>query len=406
MADTFTDAIEAGASGGPRFSQEGLDLVRTFEGFRPKAYYDLGGNRGTLTVGYGFTKSDIPDLTPSYTIDRRRAEQMLPSLLDKKYGPSVTRNVKVPLNDQQYSALTSFVYNVGPGAFERSTLLKKLNAGDFSGAASEFDKWIFAGGKPVEGLARRRAAEKALFSNDTQALGAILERQKFGSAVASGNMPGSRQGTGDDFRSAIEEAVYRDNGVRATKQQAEQKMPAGSTTKPISRAEAEQPMSSGDKLAEMERRLKRETAGLAEPPRVDGEPSQTQVASATPTDPFSELPPPVPEDQRPKSGTSTVNALLKLAGKEPIDLSGAGSGVEVDFEFGLGDILSGLGKTLSRNLTDYFAKGGAISPVPDSPEEMEQSEIPFAESVNFSTSMPNVQSGLARTAGLAPGRRS
>ena len=355
MADTFTDAIEAGAGGGPRFSQEGLDLVRTFEGFRPDAYYDLGKNKGTLTVGYGFTKADIPDLKPGYKIDKTRAEQLLPSLLNRKYGPTIIQNVKVPLSDQQYSALTSFAYNVGPTAFKQSTMLKKLNSGDFEGAASEFDRWIFAGGKPVDGLARRRAAEKALFMGDTQNLGRILEGQKFG-------------GMGADLSQASQPAENKWEGF--------------------------------------EERMKALTESLPEPPSVTGEKKEgTAVAQAT--DPFSELPPSVPEDQKPKSETSTVNALMKMAGKEPIDLSGAGSSVKIDVKPpGFGDILAGIGTSLSRGFTNYFAQGGAFTPMPDNPEQMKQSQIPFAQNVNFSTSMPNVQAGLARTAGIAPQRRA
>ena len=403
MADTFTDAIESGAGGGPRFSQEGLDLVRTFEGFRPDAYYDLGKNKGTLTVGYGFTKADIPDLKPGYKIDQRRAEQLLPNLLNRKYGPSIIQNVKVPLSDQQYSALTSFAYNVGPRAFKESTLLKKLNAGDFEGAASEFDRWIFAGGKPVDGLARRRAAEKALFMGDTQNLGRILEFQKFGGMGA--DLSQANQQTEKDLVSSMEDAVQRDTGVKATKKEAEQLLPA-QTGASVEKKTAEQLVASSDKWQGFEERLKKLTENLPEPPSVTGE-KKEEIAVAQAIDPFSELPPSVPEEQKPKSGTSTVNALLKLAGKEPIDLSGAGSNVEIDIkEPGFGDILAGIGTSLGRGFTNYFTQGGAFTPMPDNPEEMAESEIPFAQSVNFSTSMPNVQAGLTRTAGIAPLRRA
>ena len=70
---------------------------------------------------------------------------------------------RVPLNENQIDALTSFVYNVGQNAFANSTLLRKLNDGDFNGAADEFMKWIHAGGKVVQGLVNRRATEKELF---------------------------------------------------------------------------------------------------------------------------------------------------------------------------------------------------------------------------------------------------
>ena len=190
MADTFTDAIDARSEGRPVFSQEGLDILRTFEGFRPDAYYDLDNKKkkGKLTVGYGFTDNDIPDLRPGYTIDKARAEQMLPDLINRKYGPSVLGSVKVPLNDQQYSALTSLVYNIGPTNFGKSTLLKKLNSGDFEGAAEQFKVWNKAGGKTLEGLVKRRGAEEALFKGDTQTLGAILEQQKFGTPSLGKNL--------------------------------------------------------------------------------------------------------------------------------------------------------------------------------------------------------------------------
>lgn len=182
MADTFTDAVESGAQGAPSFSQEGLDLVRTFEGFRPDAYYDLDNKKklGKLTVGYGFTDNDIPGLKPGFKIDRAAAEKMLPDLINRKYAPAVLEKVKTPLNNQQFSALTSLVYNIGPTKFGSSTLLKKLNSGDYGGAAAEFKKWNKAGGKTLDGLVKRRRAEEALFNGETDTLGSILESQKFG----------------------------------------------------------------------------------------------------------------------------------------------------------------------------------------------------------------------------------
>jgi lysozyme len=182
MADTFTDAVESGAQGAPVFSQEGLDLVRTFEGFRPDAYYDLDNKKklGKLTVGYGFTGNDIPGLKPGFKIDKAAAEKMLPDLINRKYAPAVLEKVKTPLNNQQFSALTSLVYNIGPTKFGSSTLLKKLNSGDYSGAAGEFKKWNKAGGKTLDGLVKRRRAEEALFNGETDTLGSILESQKFG----------------------------------------------------------------------------------------------------------------------------------------------------------------------------------------------------------------------------------
>lgn len=179
MADTFVDAVNAKAEGRNAISPEGLDLVKTFESFKPNAYYDRGGKKGTLTVGYGFTKHDIPNLNENFVMDKPAAEKMLPDLISNKYGSVVTNSVKVPLSDQQYSALASLAYNIGPTAFKNSTLVKKLNSGDVEGATAEFARWNKAGGKQVEGLTRRRAAEQALFKGDTMGLGKILEQQKF-----------------------------------------------------------------------------------------------------------------------------------------------------------------------------------------------------------------------------------
>jgi GH24 family phage-related lysozyme (muramidase) len=203
MADSFVDAVNSKATGGNAIVPEAMDLLKTFESFKPTSYYDLDNKkkRGTLTVGYGFTKNDIPEIREGYSIDKGTADRMLPDLVKTKYGATVREKVKVPLNDQQYSALTSFAYNVGPTNFSNSTLLKKLNAGDYNGAADQFKVWNKAGGQTMEGLNRRRAAEEALFKGDTMTLGSILEKQKFG-----GNEPKKKGGlsdTGETFLDAV-----------------------------------------------------------------------------------------------------------------------------------------------------------------------------------------------------------
>lgn len=379
MADTFTQAVEAGAKGGPRFSPEGLEIVRTFEGFRPKAYYDLGGTKGKLTVGYGFTNYDIPELKPGYTMDQKKAEELLPNLINRKYGPSVTRNVKVPLTDQQYSALTSLVYNIGPTNFANSTLLKKLNAGDYSGAADEFSRWIYAGGQPATGLVRRRAAEQALFTGDNQRLVNILEGQKFGLPMPQDLGQTKQKKTEDNFVQAVEEATKKGQSKSQT---------------------AVEQVASSDRWQGFEERLKKLTENLPEPPPIDGSKPDTQIAQA---DPFSELPPSSPEDQGAKSKTSTVNALLKLVGKEPIDLSGAGSNINVDFKFGAGDVMAGIATSIGRGLKDYFAQGGSATPVPDNAEKLAP-EIPMAANVELASNVPMVQSGLPINAGFGQRR--
>lgn len=136
-------------------SKQGLELIKHFEGLRLAAYKC---SAGVWTIGYGHTGG----VNPGDIIDEITAE----SLLRKDVAVSesaVSRLVSVPLNQHQFDALVSFVFNLGAGNFRTSTLLKKLNAGDYSGAADEFSRWINAGGKPLPGLARRREAERLLF---------------------------------------------------------------------------------------------------------------------------------------------------------------------------------------------------------------------------------------------------
>jgi lysozyme len=143
-----------------KINKETLNLIKEFEGLELKAYKD---DVGVWTIGYGHT-ADAGDPKPvsGMVITAKQAEDLLLKDL-KKYEADVQRYVKVPLNDNQYGALVSFDYNLGPGNFSKSTLLKKVNAKDFEGAANEFKKWNKAGGKVLKGLTRRRAAEKALF---------------------------------------------------------------------------------------------------------------------------------------------------------------------------------------------------------------------------------------------------
>jgi GH24 family phage-related lysozyme (muramidase) len=137
-------------------NQEGLDLIKHFEGFRDKAYICPAG---VLTIGYGTTGTRV---RTGMVIDKKTAEQWL--LEDvKKFEDGVESRVKVKLGSNQFSALVCFAYNVGIGAFDQSTMLRKLNNGDYTGAAAEFDKWVKGGGRTLPGLVRRRNSEKALF---------------------------------------------------------------------------------------------------------------------------------------------------------------------------------------------------------------------------------------------------
>lgn len=137
-------------------NQAGLDLIKESEGFREMAYSDPGG---TLTIGYGHTG---PDVVEGMIITPEQAEQLLRQDVQEAED-AVANLVTVPLNENQFSALTSFVYNLGPGDLEDSQLLVLLNQGDYLGAAEEFLGFNTDGGVVLDGLTRRREAERQLF---------------------------------------------------------------------------------------------------------------------------------------------------------------------------------------------------------------------------------------------------
>ncbi len=133
----------------------GLNLIKEFEGLRLQAYKCPAD---IWTIGYGHTAGIGPDdvITEAQAI----------SLLCQDVVASeqaVNQYVHVPLTQNQFDALVSFIFNLGVGNFLTSTLLKKLNAGDYDGAVQEFERWIHANGKALPGLVRRREAERVLF---------------------------------------------------------------------------------------------------------------------------------------------------------------------------------------------------------------------------------------------------
>ncbi len=141
--------------GPKRTNKNGLLLIKSFEGLRLKAYKDAVG---IWTIGYGTTRG----VRPGQVITEAQAVQFLQEDLTR-FEKSINEVVRSPINDNQFSALACFTYNVGPGAFRSSTLLKKLNAGDIRGAADELLRWDKAGGRTLAGLTRRRKAERLLF---------------------------------------------------------------------------------------------------------------------------------------------------------------------------------------------------------------------------------------------------
>lgn len=136
-------------------NETGLNLIRDFEGRRLNAYQDAVG---VWTIGYGHTRTAYPG--------QRITEAGATALLREDvatFERAVSQAVRVPLTDNQYAALVSFAFNVGSGALNSSTLLRRLNAGDYYGAANELLRWNRAGGRELYGLTRRREAERSLF---------------------------------------------------------------------------------------------------------------------------------------------------------------------------------------------------------------------------------------------------
>jgi lysozyme len=138
-----------------KVNQKGLDLLKHFEGLSLTSYKDIVGR---WTIGYGITEGVVPGMV----ITVEQAQEMLQNALEPREA-AVSAMIKVPVTEDEFSALVLLAYNVGLANFKKSTLLKLLNAGDKSGCAKEFPKWNRAGGKEVAGLTRRRLAEQALF---------------------------------------------------------------------------------------------------------------------------------------------------------------------------------------------------------------------------------------------------
>lgn len=144
-----------------KVNNTGLDLIKRFEGFSSKPYICPAG---VPSIGYGATYyEDRKRVTMSDpTITKERGEQLLRNLVDD-FAMHVERMIKVPVTENQFAALVSLAFNIGLGNFSRSTVLRKLNTFDYDGAANNFWQWRKGGGKVLQGLVNRRAAEKELF---------------------------------------------------------------------------------------------------------------------------------------------------------------------------------------------------------------------------------------------------
>jgi len=139
-------------------NQKGIELIKMFEGFKPEPYVCSGGY---LTIGYGH-KLLPSDSYKQITIEK--AEIILQNDL-RRTERSVLKYIDAQINEDQFSALVSFTFNLGPAALQRSALRQKVNYGQYEDAAKEFQKWVYAGGKKIMGLVRRRRLESQLFAS-------------------------------------------------------------------------------------------------------------------------------------------------------------------------------------------------------------------------------------------------
>lgn len=141
-----------------RINPAGLELVKHFEGLYLRPYLCPSGVK---SIGWGHTGKTARQ---GRAITVEKAELLLQQDM-KEFEAVVSKYVKVPLTDNQFSALVSFTFNTGDGAFQRSSLLKKLNKGDYAGAADELPKWRRGSRGILKGLVLRRKAEQKLFKS-------------------------------------------------------------------------------------------------------------------------------------------------------------------------------------------------------------------------------------------------
>ena len=144
--------------------QQTIDHLKKWEGLRLQAYPDPGSRDGNpWTIGYGHTSDGFMRVAKGLRITQAEAEAALRHDAGEA-AAAINNLVKVPLADNQQGALISFVFNVGIGAFGKSTLLKKLNGGDYNSVPGELARWNKNDGKVMAGLTNRRSAEAGLWA--------------------------------------------------------------------------------------------------------------------------------------------------------------------------------------------------------------------------------------------------
>ena len=141
-------------------TENGLALIKRFEGFAPEVYVCPGG---WPTIGYGHVVRDDERKRFADGIEEATAEELLRRDVETAERATL-RLIGVPLEDGQFDALTSFTVNLGAGALQRSTLRRKVNREEHDAVPREFRRWVWAGGRKLKGLVRRREAEAVFYA--------------------------------------------------------------------------------------------------------------------------------------------------------------------------------------------------------------------------------------------------
>jgi lysozyme len=140
-------------------TRHGIELIKRFEGFEPRIYLDAAGYP---TIGFGHLVRGYEREAFKNGISEAAGEELLINDIIAA-EQAVLRLIKVSLTDGQFDALVSFTFNLGGGALQRSTLRRKVNREEHTDVPVEFMKWVWAGGKKLKGLIRRRSAESLLY---------------------------------------------------------------------------------------------------------------------------------------------------------------------------------------------------------------------------------------------------
>ena len=159
MQESTKKILKRVAVGTLSLSSAGLIAITQFEGFSNKVYIPIEGD--VPTAGYGHTGPDVDRLSVGTYITKEQALQWLAEDTQEAQD-AIKRCVHVPLSQNEFDAYSSFVYNLGSTKFCNSTLVKKLNSGDYYGACKELHRWVYAQGRVIKGLEARRKMESLM----------------------------------------------------------------------------------------------------------------------------------------------------------------------------------------------------------------------------------------------------